>query len=101
MSKCNELGHDWRITAAHGWYQCDRVVGLKSSRRKVPRLGDLIHCHAVGYCPGCLRYRLEGYALVWCSTHFSTCQIEHFPVVSPTRAACGPSPSADQLSFWK
>lgn len=101
MSKCDELGHDWRITTARGWYQCERVIGLKSSRRKVPRLTDLIHCHTVGYCPGCLRYRLEGYVQVWCSEHFSTCQMEDFPVVSSTHITRSSPPPVNQLSLWK
>ena len=100
MSKCDLLGHDWHGTAAHGWYQCGRAVGLKASRRKGSRLNDLVYCHAVGHCPGCLGYRLEEAILVWCEVHLQTCGEADFPVVSSPRTVSRSSQSTDQMSFW-
>lgn len=83
QEKCAVCGHDWRVTAAAGWVVCDR-------------------CAVCAMCPGCLGYRLGGYALVFCSLHAGTCPAEAFPLraTHPVEIAAESCSLPEQGSLW-
>ncbi|GCE05609.1 hypothetical protein [Dictyobacter aurantiacus] len=96
--KCDTLGHDWRVTAAPGWYQCVREVGFKLGRfADMP--GKVVYCHAMGHCPGCLGYVLHGTHVVMCHLH-SSINLQRLPVKHASPHQAFSSYTAEQQTLW-
>ncbi|GCE17952.1 hypothetical protein [Dictyobacter kobayashii] len=99
MSKhlCQQCGHMWVVTAAAGWFQCQRVIDTKVTKRNP--IGQSVYCGAVAHCPGCLGYVLQGYEVVMCREH-ACLNIQRLPLMTPTRQRSFSSFTTEQQSLW-
>ncbi len=69
MAKCDYLGHEWKATLSPGWFRCERAVEVRNVQQQ-RRATRLVYCGTMGYCPGCLGYRLGPvYQVVLCADH--------------------------------
>lgn len=95
--KCVTLGHSWQVTFVPGWFQCNQIVELKTAAR-----GQLkpVYCGVVACCPGCLGYRVEGYAVVFCVVH-QGCRVEDFPVHVSSVVSSSSSSDVEQHSLFE
>jgi len=97
-SPCEQRGHIWQFTAAPGWCKCGRIVATKTTKHNP--IGYSVYCSAVGYCPGCLGYRMQEYEVVMCPSH-AHININLLPLVPSTHTVSSSTViTADQHSLW-
>lgn len=96
MKKCELQGHQFRSTAAPGWFQCIRAIDYRAVS------GKIISCGQLAVCPGCLGFVYTCLPVLFCELH-QGCQVQDFDVIAcidDTASGGVEQSSYEQSSLW-